>query len=237
MRPSQEQWEIRQMLLDRLEANPETIKLSMGEQLTGTPTQKLEGATVALYEFSHELSTYSEQWNKSQAISDLKEQSRELSEIDLVDDPNAPLKALLADTARMAASLSDLDENQAGRFVKNFMDNSRGVFSDPRAQDAFRGNTAPQQLLRDVSQTLISGLDSVSSQMVGKKAVATLQQTTQCNAEMNQPRSAFELANNRSFDLERQQKADPFAHLRNKEVKIERNEESTFDYSSKLGPK
>lgn len=237
MRPSQEQWEIRQMLLDRLEANPEAIKLSMGEQLTGAPVQKMEAVTVALHEFSHELSTYSDEWNKSQAVSDLKEQSRSLSEVDLVDDPDAPLKALVADTARMTASLSQLDENQAGRFVKNFMDNSRGVFSDPRAQDAFRGNSAPQQLLRDTAQTLINGLNDVSSQMLGKKAVTTLQKTTQCNAEMNQPRSAFELANNRSFDLERQQKADPFAHLRNKEVKIERNEESNLDYSAKLGPK
>ncbi len=237
MRPSEEQWEIRQMLLDRLEANPEAMKLSMGDQLPGSPTEKLEAATVALHEFSHELSTYSGEWDKTQAISTLKEQSQQLNAADLVDDPNAPLKALVADTARMAASLSELDGNQAGRFVKNFMDNSRGVFSDPRAQDAFRGNSAPQKLLMDAAQTLISGLDNVATQMVGKKAVATLQQTTQCNAEMNQPRSAFELANNRSFDLERQQKADPFAHLRNKEVKIERNEESNFDYSAKLGPK
>lgn len=237
MRPSQEQWEIRQMLLERLESNPEAMKLSMGDQLVGAPTHKLEASTVALHEFSHELSTYSDVWNKSQAISELKEQSKQFSEADLVEDPNAPLKALVADTARMAASLSELDENQAGRFVKNFMDNSRGVFSDPRAQDAFSGNSAPQQLLRDAAQTLISGLDNVATQMVGKKAVSTLQQTTQCNAQMNRPRSAFELANNRSFDLERQQKADPFAHLRNKEVKIERNEESKLDYSATLGPK
>lgn len=233
MRPSQEQWQARQSLLSRLEQSDGSFKISEGNQNPAVNAGDVQKVSQSIFQLSEELDGYAGDWDREGAIKSLQESSEQYASTDLTEDPQAPIKALVADTARMTASISSVGEEQAARFVKNFMDQSAGVFADPRAGEAFSNGRAPQAMIAESAQKLVAGLDDVSANMLGKKASATLKQTTEFNAKANRPRSALELSQNRSFDVERKQKLDPFSHLRGKEVAFEQNDNSGI----KTGPK
>lgn len=220
-------------MLSRLEEAGGQLKMAETEHHPAVNQESLGRTITASFQLSEELNGYEGQWDRAGAIKDLKEASEQYALADLTEDPQAPLKALLADTARMTASLQSLDKEQAGRFVKNFMDQSAGVFSDPRAGASFSNNRSPQEMINEPAQKLVAGLDDVSANMVGKKISSHLRQTTTLNAQMNSPRSALERSHNRSFDVERSQKKDPFSHLRGKQVAFEANENS----GPSIGPK
>jgi hypothetical protein len=230
-RPSVEQWEVRQMMLNKLEAAPESLKFSKSDHVN---IDKLGEMGQKLHEISGELTMYADEWDRSGALEDLKATSEQYNSVDPANDPQAPLKALIADTARFLASASVLSPDQSSRFFENFSQNSAGVFSDPRAGDSLRKGRFPKEMITEASQRLTMGMGSVSTRMMIEKAGNGLRQASSMNAEANLPRSAFEIANNRSFDHEMALKKDPFSHLRGREIAIERNQESE---PSSLAPK
>jgi hypothetical protein len=233
-RPSVEQWEVRQMMLNKLESAPESLKFSKSDHIA---LDKVGAMGQKLHEISGELTMYADEWDRSRAMEDLKATSEQYNSIDPASDPQAPLKALISDTARFLASASVLNPEQSSRFFENFSQNSVGVFSDPRSGDSLRGGHFPKEMIMEASQKLTMGMGNVSSRMMIEKAGNGLRQASSINAEANLPRSAFEIANNRSFDQEMSQKKDPFSHLRGREIAIERNQESKAAPSAPMEPK
>lgn len=233
-RPSVEQWEVRQMMLAKLETQPQNLRFaSTAEDFSSSIAE----TSKRLHDFGGELQMYGSEWDKKSAIEDLKAASEEYNAADLTEDPQAPLKALISDTARMTASISNLSSEQAGAFFENFTANSKGVFADPRAEEMLHGNNYPKGMIVEAARTLTMGMGDVSRRMMIEKAGQSIRASASLSAEVNRPKSAYEVAHNRSFDAERAHKADPFAHLRNREIKIERNEESKLDPHAPLEPK
>ena len=233
-RPSVEQWEVRQLMLSRLESDPQSLRLAAGSNLQ---VENLHEMGAGLHELSGELAMYADEWDREGAIEGLKAASAQYNETDLTQDPTAPLKALLTDTARFIATADRLSPAQSARFFENFCENSRGVFFDPRAGESLRGTNYPREMIAEASKQLTVGMSEVPRRMMIEKVGAGLRDASKMSAEVNRPKSAFELAHNRSFDLERAQKADPFSHLRGRDIKIERNADSNLSPTTKLDPK
>lgn len=222
------------MMLSKLESAPESLRYSSSDHIG---IDKLGEMGRKLHEISGELTMYADEWDRSGALEDLKTTSEQYNSIDPVSDPQAPLKALITDTARFLASASVLSSEQSSRFFENFSQNSVGVFSDPRAGDSLRSGRFPKEMIMEASQKLTMGMGNVSTRMMIEKAGNGLRQASNMNAEANLPRSAFEIANNRSFDQEMAQKKDPFSHLRGREIAIERNQESEAASPAPMEPK
>ncbi len=233
-RPSVEQWENRQLLLNKLEQDPGGVRLS------GTHSEhasELQVIGQALRELSAEMNSHGGEWSRAEACQRLKENSGQMNSADLLEDPKAPLKAFLSDVARFTASAETIDPKTASAFFENLSVNSSGVFADPRAGRAFDKGNAPRDLLVAVTSNLTLGMEEVNRRVVGQKALDGVKQAASVVAIANRPKSAYEIENNMSFDVERENKADPFKHLRGKDLKIERNEQSKMDYSTNLAPK
>jgi len=233
-RPSVEQWEVRQMMLDKLESDPQQLRFSSG---VSSDAASLGVMGQQLQDISGEITMHSSEWDREGAIEGLKKASQDYNEVDLTSDPQAPLKALINDTARFIASAAVLTGDQSARFFENFAENSRGVFVDPRSSASLKGNNFPKSMIVEATQRLTLGMGDVGRRMIMDKAGEGIRQASSLNAKANQPKSAYELSNNRSFDQEMANKKDPFSHLRGRDIQIERNQDSNLPLSQSMEPK
>lgn len=223
MRPSVEEWQVRQSIINRLRdkgsemvtsidsINPDLAKTS--EVMVGVSSE----LKAHIQESGAQIS------NIDQTLADMSKHAIESNEL---ENPNNLLTAVAVDQARLMIHASNLSGDNFAAVASDIQSQSLWAFKEPRSMSEFTKGTIPKNMIRDVSNAITQSIETPSLGMstVMAKVQKTLAVSLAQTAKINTPKAAYELNNDMSYAAERAQSRDPFKNVRGKEIKFEKNE-------------
>ena len=220
MRPSTEEWNHRQSIIDRLRDKGDQLQVASLQEDSAL-TQIAELMTAMSKEIVSIVKDSSTTIESLDAM--LSETSKEFMDTSEMDDPQNLIKALVADELRLLINSHTQEPAQLKGLLKDFENNSVAAFKDPRSMSLFNYGATPDNVIREVAGPVLDKINAPGVDVINNKIAGLVKSKVTHQATVNSPQSALEVQTGLNYNVAREKSRNPFKGVEGREIKFESN--------------